>query len=182
MKTPVGKFQVGDIISAKVININPKERRIGLSIKQLETDEEHDLVVDYLNTYKGTESSFGELLKDNLQEKAIDQELAEEVSKITDDEGEASEMEVASEETGEEKTEQAAESLPQEVEKPEAAEESAQMADNKGEASEMEVTSDETGEEKTEEIPLAEIEETVESVSQEAAEPEPAEEENNKEV
>ena len=182
MKTPVGKFQVGDIISAKVININPKERRIGLSIKQLETDEEHDLVVDYLNTYKGTESSFGELLKDNLQEKATDQELAEEVSKITDDKGEASEMEVASEETGEEKTEQAAESLPQEVEKPEAAEESAQIADNKGEASEKEVTSDETGEEKTEEIPLVEIEETVESVSQEAAEPEPAEEENNKEV
>jgi predicted RNA-binding protein with RPS1 domain len=69
IKTPVGKFQVGDIISAKVININPKERRIGLSIKQLETDEEHDLVVNYLSTYQGSQSSLGELLKDNLKEK-----------------------------------------------------------------------------------------------------------------
>jgi small subunit ribosomal protein S1 len=65
IKTPVGKFQVGDIVSAKVININSKERRIGLSIKQLETDEEHDLVVDYLSTYKEPGSSLGEVLKEN---------------------------------------------------------------------------------------------------------------------
>jgi len=85
IKTPVGKFQVGDIISAKVININPKERRIGLSVKQLETDEEHDLVVDYLSTYKGSESSLGGLLKENLKEKTVDQDLAEEPLEIADD-------------------------------------------------------------------------------------------------
>jgi small subunit ribosomal protein S1 len=73
IKTPVGRFQVGDIISAKVININPKERRIGLSIKQLERDEEHDLVVNYLSTYQGSQSSLGELLKDNLKEKGSEQ-------------------------------------------------------------------------------------------------------------
>jgi small subunit ribosomal protein S1 len=73
IKTPVGRFQVGDIISAKVININPKERRIGLSIKQLERDEEHDLVVNYLSSYQGSQSSLGELLKDNLKEKGSDQ-------------------------------------------------------------------------------------------------------------
>ncbi|MBW2259097.1 MAG: 30S ribosomal protein S1 [Deltaproteobacteria bacterium] len=74
IKTPVGRFQLGDILSAKVININPKERRIGLSIKQLESDEEHDLVVNYLNTYQGSQSSLGELLKDNLKERSPDEE------------------------------------------------------------------------------------------------------------
>ena len=77
IKTPVGRFQVGDIVSAKVININPKERRIGLSIKQFEMEEERDLVVNYLSTYKGSESSLGEVLKENLKEKTLNQESAE---------------------------------------------------------------------------------------------------------
>jgi small subunit ribosomal protein S1 len=70
LKTPLGKFQVGDIVSARVLNINPKERRIGLSIKQLEMDEEHELVSDYLSNYDGPTSSLGELLKENLRGKA----------------------------------------------------------------------------------------------------------------
>ena len=84
IKTPVGRFQVGDIISAKVININPKERRIGLSIKQLERDEEHDLVVNYLSTYQGSQSSLGELLKDNLKEKGSEE--GQEVEQPVEDE------------------------------------------------------------------------------------------------
>jgi small subunit ribosomal protein S1 len=89
IKTPVGKFQVGEIVSAKIININPKERRIGLSLKQLEVDEEHSLVVDYLSTYEGSQSSLGELLKENLKEKGLNQEQTEQVS-----EAEASAAEV----------------------------------------------------------------------------------------
>ena len=80
IKTPVGKFQVGEIVSAKIININPKERRIGLSLKQLEVDEEHSLVVDYLSSYEGSQSSLGELLKENLKEKGFGQEQTEQVS------------------------------------------------------------------------------------------------------
>jgi len=105
IKTPVGKFQVGDIVSAKVININPKERRIGLSIKQLETDEEHDLVVDYLSAYKGSQSSLGELLKENLKEKTINQEPAEQASETSADKVEDSEVKGGPEVTGEDKTE-----------------------------------------------------------------------------
>jgi small subunit ribosomal protein S1 len=85
IKTPVGKFQVGDIISARVININPKERRIGLSIKLLEMDEEHDLVVDYLSTYKGSQSSLGEILKENLKGKKVNQEPVEQASETSAD-------------------------------------------------------------------------------------------------
>jgi len=105
IKTPVGKFQVGDIVSAKVININPKERRIGLSIKQLETDEEHDLVVDYLSAYKGSQSSLGELLKENLKEKTVNQEPAEQASETSADKVEDSEVKGGPEVTGEDKTE-----------------------------------------------------------------------------
>lgn len=97
LKTPLGKFQVGDIVAAKVLNINPKERRIGLSIKQSEVDEEHDLIVDYLNEYKGPASSLGEVLRENLREKAANanKDSADEVSVV------ASENEVAAAQEGE---------------------------------------------------------------------------------
>ena len=106
IKTPVGKFQVGDIVSAKVININPKERRIGLSVKQLQTDEERDLVVDYLNSYKGSQSSLGELLKENLKEKAVNQKSAEHDSETSSDKvDDSSQVQDGPEVTGEEETE-----------------------------------------------------------------------------
>ncbi len=106
IKTPVGKFQVGDIVSAKVININPKERRIGLSVKQLQTDEERDLVVDYLNSYKGSRSSLGELLKENLKEKAVNQKPAEHDSETSSDRVDDSpQVQDGPEVTGEDETE-----------------------------------------------------------------------------
>ena len=77
LKTPLGRLQVGEIVSAKVLNVNPKERRIGLSIKQIEVDEEHDLVSDYLTNYNGPASSLGEVLKENLKEKASDDSVPE---------------------------------------------------------------------------------------------------------
>ncbi|MDY6839006.1 MAG: 30S ribosomal protein S1 [Thermodesulfobacteriota bacterium] len=77
LKTPLGRLQVGEIVSAKVLNVNPKERRIGLSIKQIEVDEEHDLVSDYLTNYSGPASSLGEVLKENLKEKAPDDSVPE---------------------------------------------------------------------------------------------------------
>jgi len=104
IKTPVGKFQVGDIVSAKVININPKERRIGLSVKQLETDEERDMVVNYLSTYKGSRSSLGELLKENLKEKTVNGEPAEQASETSADKVEDSQVKAGPKVTGEDET------------------------------------------------------------------------------
>ena len=104
IKTPVGRFQVGDIVSAKVININPKERRIGLSIKQFEMEEERDLVVNYLSTYKGSESSLGEVLKENLKEKTLNQEPAGPPSESSADEVQDSEVKNGAEVAGEDKT------------------------------------------------------------------------------
>jgi len=72
LKTPVGQFNVGDIITAKVMNINSEERRIGLSIKRLEMDDEHGLLNDYISSMRPTTSDFGEILRENLQEKFND--------------------------------------------------------------------------------------------------------------
>jgi small subunit ribosomal protein S1 len=70
VKTPVGKFNLGDVISARVMNINSEERRIGLSIKRLEVEDEQSLLSDYVNSMSNTKSTeFGEILRENLQEK-----------------------------------------------------------------------------------------------------------------
>ena len=69
IKTPVGMFNVGDVITAKVMNINTEERRIGLSIKRLEMDDEQSMLSDYVNNMRPATSTFGEILRENLQEK-----------------------------------------------------------------------------------------------------------------
>ena len=69
IKTPEGKFNVGDPINAKVMNINSDERRIGLSIKRLEMEDDQELLDDYINKMAPTTSSFGEILRENLQDK-----------------------------------------------------------------------------------------------------------------
>ncbi|MFO7886275.1 MAG: 30S ribosomal protein S1 [Desulfobacteraceae bacterium] len=77
IKTPADKFKVKDTVAAKVMNINSDERRIGLSIKRLEDDEEETVVESFnknLKKEKPVTSSFGELLRDNLEEAAAKSE------------------------------------------------------------------------------------------------------------
>jgi len=69
IKTPVGKYNVGDVLTAKVMNINSDERRIGLSIKRLEIEDEQNLLSEYVNNMGPATSTFGEILRENLQEK-----------------------------------------------------------------------------------------------------------------
>ena len=69
IKTPIGKFSIGDVITAKVMNINSQERRIGLSIKRLEIESEQSFLNEYVNNTRPTTSTFGEILRENLQEK-----------------------------------------------------------------------------------------------------------------
>jgi small subunit ribosomal protein S1 len=70
IKTPVGKFNVGEIITSKVMTINSDERRIGLSIKRLEMDHEQNILSDYVSSIgQAPTTTFGELLRENLQEK-----------------------------------------------------------------------------------------------------------------
>ncbi len=69
IKTPVGQFNVGDVITAKVMNINSNERRIGLSIKKLGLEDEQSILNDYIENAKAPTSTFGEMLRENIQEK-----------------------------------------------------------------------------------------------------------------
>jgi small subunit ribosomal protein S1 len=69
IKSPTEKFKVSDVITARVMNINTEERRIGLSIKRLEIEDEQSLLSEYVNNIRPATSSFGEILRENLQEK-----------------------------------------------------------------------------------------------------------------
>jgi small subunit ribosomal protein S1 len=69
IKTPVGQYNIGEVITTKVMNINSDERRIGLSIKRMEMEDEKSLLNDYVNNMGPATSSFGEILRENLQEK-----------------------------------------------------------------------------------------------------------------
>jgi len=73
IKTPVGMFNISDVITARVMNINSDERRIGLSIKRMEIEDEKELLTEYVNNIGPATSSFGEILRENLQEKLNDE-------------------------------------------------------------------------------------------------------------
>ena len=68
-KNPMENYKVGDVITAGVMNINSEERRIGLSIKRLEMESEQELLSEYVNNVGSRTSTFGELLRENLQDK-----------------------------------------------------------------------------------------------------------------
>jgi len=76
IKTPVGQYEVGDEIQAMVVNINGKERRIGLSIKRLLMQDEHSILSDYVKNANRPTSTFGELLGKNLKDQ-LQKEQAE---------------------------------------------------------------------------------------------------------
>jgi len=75
VKTPIGMYQVGDILKAIVINVSAKDRKIGLSIKTLEGDAEGEGEAAGVEVSaekskkvekapaKTTPSTFGDLLK-----------------------------------------------------------------------------------------------------------------------
>ncbi len=67
VKTPVGMYQVGDILKAIVINVSAKDRKIGLSVKTLEGDDEEVAVEKFKKAEKvaaeTAPSTFGDLLK-----------------------------------------------------------------------------------------------------------------------
>lgn len=67
VKTPVGMYQVGDTLKAIVINVSAKDRKIGLSVKTLEGDDEEVAVEKFKKAEKvaseAAPSTFGDLLK-----------------------------------------------------------------------------------------------------------------------
>nr|NJM03345.1 30S ribosomal protein S1 [Desulfobacula sp.] len=69
VKSPKEHYAVGDTITAKVMNINSDERRIGLSIKRLQDDEDDGKYLEeFAKNMKPATSSFGEILRTNIKE------------------------------------------------------------------------------------------------------------------
>ncbi len=61
-------YQVGDVLKAIVINVSAKDRKIGLSVKTLEGEDEEVAVEKFKKTSeqepaKSAPSTFGDLLK-----------------------------------------------------------------------------------------------------------------------
>ncbi len=84
---PLSRYKVDDVIQAKVINISPDEKKIGLSIKRLEESEEQEIYESYLNSQNTATSNLGELLKEgmlNLESSALPEEQEAEASASTE--------------------------------------------------------------------------------------------------
>jgi small subunit ribosomal protein S1 len=70
IKSPLGLFKEGQELSAKVVNIGKEERKIGLSIKRLEEQEEKNDYYEYVNNARAATSNLGQLLKEELEGRA----------------------------------------------------------------------------------------------------------------
>jgi len=64
---PLSRFNVDDVIQAKVINVSRGEKKIGLSIKRLEETEEREIYKSYLDGRNGATSNLGEILKKEMR-------------------------------------------------------------------------------------------------------------------
>ncbi len=65
------QIEVGDMVTAKVINVSPKDRKIGLSVRKLETDQEQSVYRDYLHSRQEATTPLGELLQERLEESEL---------------------------------------------------------------------------------------------------------------
>ena len=59
-------YKTGDMVTAQVINSSPEKKKIGLSIKKLEIEEEKSSANGYLAKDENATSTLGDLLKREL--------------------------------------------------------------------------------------------------------------------
>jgi small subunit ribosomal protein S1 len=64
---PLSRFNVDDVIEAKVINVSRAEKKIGLSVKRLEEGEEREIYKGYMESRDSATSNLGEILKKEMQ-------------------------------------------------------------------------------------------------------------------
>lgn len=71
VSTPVGMYNVGDTLEARVINVSAKDRKIGLSIKALSDESTEGSYEDFKQKQakSGGPSTIGDLLKEELENK-----------------------------------------------------------------------------------------------------------------
>jgi len=62
---PLSRFQVGDVIQARVTSISRKDKKIRLSMQKPDESTEED-ICKYVSNHKGATSNLGELLKEEM--------------------------------------------------------------------------------------------------------------------
>lgn len=65
--SPLSRFNVDDVIEAKVINVSRTEKKIGLSVKRLEEGDEREAYKGYMESRDSATSNLGEILKKEMQ-------------------------------------------------------------------------------------------------------------------
>jgi len=70
-KNKAAAIKATDVIVAKVINISPRDRKIGLSVRKMESEEEHAGYRDYLHSRQEATSNLGEILRESLEESEL---------------------------------------------------------------------------------------------------------------
>jgi small subunit ribosomal protein S1 len=63
---PMSRFQVDDVIQAKVLKVSRQDKKIGLSIRKLEESTEKEIYRSYLNNQREATSNLGELLREEM--------------------------------------------------------------------------------------------------------------------
>lgn len=64
--SPEEVLDVGEKVTAKVLSVDPKEQRISLSIKEIESDLEKVDIEQYIKSEESSNFSFGDLIGDKL--------------------------------------------------------------------------------------------------------------------
>ncbi len=64
---PLSRYQVDDVIQAKVLDVNREEKKIALSIRKLEESSEKDMYRSYLSNRREATSNLGELLMEGMK-------------------------------------------------------------------------------------------------------------------
>jgi len=80
VENPSDVVRAGETVSAVVINVDPKERKIGLSVRSLKEKDEKEEVERYMASQDSATPSLGRLIQDEMERKAKkeDQDTAEE--------------------------------------------------------------------------------------------------------
>ncbi len=65
---PLSRFNVDDVIQAKVINVSRRDKKIGLSIRKMEETEEKEVYRSYMDHRDGATSNLGELLRKGMMD------------------------------------------------------------------------------------------------------------------
>ena len=74
VENPSDVVKVGEAVSAMVINVDPEERKIGLSVKGLKEKDEKEEVERYMAGQESATASLGRLIQDEMEKKAKKEE------------------------------------------------------------------------------------------------------------